>query len=67
MHVEQRGKDRSKRGPQRKGSGGPPQKKKTKLQMVQSELFWSFIHDFFFFESGATPVFPEQLAALLEV
>ena len=73
------GKSRAKRGPQR--NGGPRVhlqkfKKKTRLQMVQSELFWSFICEivfcflfflyiyFFFFNSGATPVFLEQLAAM---
>ena len=51
-------------------NGGPvvhPQKsKKNRLQMVQSELFWSFIFllIIFFWESGATPVFPEQLASM---
>ena len=53
----------------------PEDFQKTRLQMVQSELFWSFICEFFcfyifffflnfFLESGATPVFPEQLAAM---
>ena len=36
---------------------------KTRLQMLQSEIFWSFIF-FFFFDSGATPFFPEQFAAM---
>ena len=40
---------------------------KTRLQMLQSEIFWSFICVFlicFFFDSGATPFFPEQFAAM---
>ena len=37
--------------------------KKNRLEMVQSELFWS-LFVIFFFESGATPVYPEQLAAM---
>ena len=49
--------------------GSNPGNLKTRLQMVQSELFWSLICEYFFFklfkkkkiESGATPVFPEQL------
>ena len=43
----------------KEGPGVHPQKyKQTRLQMVQSEFFWSFIcEQFFFLESGATPVF----------
>ena len=47
----------------------PGNKKKTRLQMVRSELFWSLIlliklACIFFSDSGATPVLPEQLAAM---
>ena len=38
---------------------------KTRLQMLQSEIFWSFICVFLiFFDSEATPFFPEQFAAM---
>ena len=82
MRVEQRGRAERSKVPNGRGGvgsvGPPPEfKKKNRLQMVQSELFWSFICElkkyiyifylnFFilFFKSGATPVFPEQLAAM---
>ena len=49
------------------GPGVHPWKlKKKRWEMVQSELFWSLFVIFFqfFLESGATPVYPEQLAGM---
>ena len=45
----------------------PKNFQKTRLQMLQSEIFWSFICGFFFlffFDSGATLFFPELFAAM---